>query len=169
MFILIAYDVSTVDRLGQKRLRRVARACEDYGVRVQKSLFECQVGKTEWAVLRNRLLKEIDPKQDSLRFYYLDEDTNNETEHHGVMEPLNLNATSHIVACAKVEQRSFSRCFRAVRKHLHSQQVAKSLWTIKRELIDHYLTESRICLYNLLKIRWLQQPASPLASARGAD
>ena len=92
MFILIAYDVSTVDKPGQKRLRRVARACEDYGVRVQKSLFECQVGKPEWAVLRNRLLKEIDHKKDSLRFYYLDEGAKDKTEHHGVMEPLDLNA-----------------------------------------------------------------------------
>ncbi len=92
MFILIAYDVSTTDKPGQKRLRRVARACEDYGVRVQKSLFECQVGKTEWAVLRSRLLKEIDPSQDSLRFYYMDEDSRKETEHHGIKEPVDFNA-----------------------------------------------------------------------------
>lgn len=92
MFILIAYDVSTTDKPGQKRLRRVARACEDYGVRVQKSLFECQVGKTEWAALRNRLLKEIDPKQDSLRFYHLDEDARIKVEHHGVKEPVDLTA-----------------------------------------------------------------------------
>lgn len=92
MFILIAYDVSTADQPGQKRLRRVARACEDYGVRVQKSLFECQVGKTEWAVLKNRLLKEIDPLQDSLRIYYLGEDTRKDAEHHGIKEPVDLIA-----------------------------------------------------------------------------
>ncbi len=92
MFILIAYDVSTVDKSGQKRLRRVARACEDYGVRVQKSLFECQVGKTEWAALKIRLLKEFDPEQDSLRFYHLDEDARNKAEHHGVKKPVDLNA-----------------------------------------------------------------------------
>ncbi len=92
MFILIAYDVSTVDKSGQKRLRRVARACEDYGVRVQKSLFECQLGKTEWAALKIRLLQEIDPEQDSLRFYHLDEDARNKAEHHGVKEPIDLNA-----------------------------------------------------------------------------
>ena len=90
MFVLIAYDVSTTDKPGQKRLRRVARACEDYGVRVQKSLFECQVGKTQWASLRYRLLKEINPAQDSLRFYHLDEDVRNQTEHHGVKEPVDL-------------------------------------------------------------------------------
>ena len=92
MFILIAYDVSTTDKAGQKRLRRVARACEDYGVRVQMSVFECQLGKTQWAALRNRLLKEIDPKQDSLRIYHLDEDARDKTEHHGLKEPLDLNA-----------------------------------------------------------------------------
>lgn len=92
MFILIAYDVSTTDKAGQKRLRRVARACEDYGVRVQMSVFECQLGKTEWAALRNRLLKEIDPQQDSLRIYHLDEDARDKTEHHGLKEPLDLNA-----------------------------------------------------------------------------
>ena len=92
MFVLIAYDVSTIDKPGQRRLRRVARACEDYGVRVQKSLFECQVGKTEWAALRNRLLEEIDPKQDSLRFYYLGEETRKESEHHGVKKPVDLTA-----------------------------------------------------------------------------
>ena len=90
MFILIAYDVSTSDKRGQRRLRRVARACEDYGVRVQKSLFECQVGKTEWAILRNRLLKEIDHKKDSLRFYHLKKDTHENVEHHGVKEPIDL-------------------------------------------------------------------------------
>ena len=92
MFILIAYDVSTTDKAGQKRLRRVARACEDYGVRVQMSVFECQLGKTEWAMLRNRLLKEIDSQQDSLRIYHLDEDARDKTEHHGIKEPLDLNA-----------------------------------------------------------------------------
>ena len=91
MFILIAYDVSTTDKAGQKRLRRVARACEDYGVRVQKSVFECQVGKTDWATLKNRLLKEINPEQDSLRIYHLDENTKDSTEHYGVKEPVNLN------------------------------------------------------------------------------
>ena len=91
MFILIAYDVSTTDRAGQRRLRRVARACKDYGTRVQKSLFECQLGKTEWAALRSRLLKEFDPKQDSLRFYHLDEDAKDNAEHHGVGEPVDLN------------------------------------------------------------------------------
>ena len=71
MKVLIAYDVCTVDAAGAKRLRRVAQACEDYGQRVQKSVFECSVGPTEWVQLRGRLLGEIDVAKDSLRFYFL--------------------------------------------------------------------------------------------------
>lgn len=91
MLILITYDVSTVEKVGQRRLRRVARACEDYGVRVQKSVFECQVGQTEWASLRDRLLREIKPEEDSLRFYYLDEKAVQRIEHHGIGKPLDLS------------------------------------------------------------------------------
>ena len=90
MLILIAYDVSTVEKSGLRRLRRVAQACRDYGVRVQKSVFECRVGQTEWASLRNRLLQEIKHEEDSLRFYYLDEKAAQRTEHHGVDKPLDL-------------------------------------------------------------------------------
>lgn len=90
MLILITYDVSTVEKAGLKRLRRVARACEDYGARVQKSVFECQVGQTEWVQLRERLLREIKSDQDSLRFYYLDEIAKQKIEHHGVDKPLDF-------------------------------------------------------------------------------
>lgn len=55
MLILITYDVSTVEKAGQRRLRRVAQTCKDFGQRVQKSVFECQVGQKEWATLRHRL------------------------------------------------------------------------------------------------------------------
>lgn len=90
MLILVTYDVSTVEKAGQRRLRRVARACEDYGVRVQKSVFECQVGQKEWVQLRARLLKEIKDNEDSLRFYFLDQTAVQRTEHHGVEKPLDL-------------------------------------------------------------------------------
>jgi CRISPR-associated protein Cas2 len=90
MLILITYDVSTVEKAGLRRLRRVARACEDYGVRVQKSVFECQVGQTEWVQLRDRLLHEITEDQDSLRFYFLDETAKQRIEHHGVAKPMDL-------------------------------------------------------------------------------
>lgn len=88
MKVLIAYDVSTVDAAGQKRLRRVAQACQDYGQRVQKSVFECRVGAAEWAQLRGRLLEEIDPGKDSLRFYFLSADVR--TEHYGTAKPFDL-------------------------------------------------------------------------------
>lgn len=90
MFVLITYDVSTVEKAGRKRLRRVAQACKDYGTRVQKSVFECQVGRTEWVMLRRRLLDEIDEAEDSLRFYFLDETAVGKVEHHGVAKPLDL-------------------------------------------------------------------------------
>jgi CRISPR-associated protein Cas2 len=90
MFILVTYDVSTVDKSGERRLRRVAQACEDYGVRVQKSVFECQVGLKEWVVLRDRLLREINADEDSLRFYFLDEKAVQRIEHHGVAKPIDL-------------------------------------------------------------------------------
>jgi len=90
MFILVTYDVSTVEKAGQRRLRRVARAFEDYGVRVQKSVFECQVGQKEWVSLRDRLLREIKASEDSLRFYFLDEKAVQRTEHHGVDRPVDL-------------------------------------------------------------------------------
>lgn len=91
MLILITYDVSTVEKPGHRRLRRVARACEDYGTRVQKSVFECQVGQTEWVQLRDRLLREIKADEDSLRFYFLDETAKQKTEHHGVDKPMDLS------------------------------------------------------------------------------
>lgn len=90
MLVLVTYDVSTVAKAGLRRLRRVARACEDYGTRVQKSVFECQVGQQEWVQLRARLLREIKPEEDSLRFYFLDQEAVKRTEHHGVNEPLDL-------------------------------------------------------------------------------
>ena len=89
MRVLVAYDVSTVDTAGERRLRRVARACQDFGQRVQKSLFECRVGATEWVALRQRLLDEIDTAADSLRFYFLEANVRMET--HGIEPSWNLD------------------------------------------------------------------------------
>ena len=90
MFVIVTYDVSTVEKAGRRRLRRVARVCEDYGVRVQKSVFECQVGQKEWVSMRDRLLSEMKEDEDSLRFYFLDEKAVLRTEHHGVGKPVDL-------------------------------------------------------------------------------
>lgn len=89
MKVLVAYDVGTSTPAGAKRLRRVARACKDYGVRVQKSVFECTVGDADWVRLRTRLLGTIDPAFDSLRFYFLAADVL--VEHHGSAEPPDLD------------------------------------------------------------------------------
>jgi CRISPR-associated protein Cas2 len=88
MKVLVAYDVCTSDSKGEKRLRRVARACEDFGQRVQKSLFECSVSDADWVRLRTRLLDEADLAQDSLRFYFLTAEV--DCEHHGAKAPVDL-------------------------------------------------------------------------------
>lgn len=83
MQVLITYDVSTTTAEGRRRLRRVAKACLDYGQRVQNSVFECLIDPAQLVTVRNRLLKIIDPTADSLRFYFLGHDWNNRVEHHG--------------------------------------------------------------------------------------
>ena len=91
MFLLITYDVSTRDeRVGARRLRRVAKACTSYGVRVQKSVFEMQLGQKEWVELKARLLGEIDPNQDSLRVYFIDQVGKDKIEHYGSHIPVNV-------------------------------------------------------------------------------
>jgi CRISPR-associated protein Cas2 len=84
MNILITYDVNTSDPAGQKRLRRVAKACEAYGQRVQKSVFECRLTETLLEKLKQRLFKVIDPQKDSLRFYRLPGDRDKWVEVYGV-------------------------------------------------------------------------------------
>lgn len=81
--MLITYDVSTDTAEGRRRLRRVARACLDYGQRVQYSVFECEVDPAQWVTLRARLVREIDGARDSLRFYRLGADGRRRVEHVG--------------------------------------------------------------------------------------
>jgi CRISPR-associated protein Cas2 len=71
MLVLVTYDVRTEDKAGQRRLRRVARLCQSFGQRVQFSVFECVVDPAQFASLKARLVREIDPASDSLRFYFL--------------------------------------------------------------------------------------------------
>jgi CRISPR-associated protein Cas2 len=71
MLVLVTYDVSLTQPGGARRLRRVAKACQDYGQRVQYSVFEIEVDPAQWSKLRARLEGLIDPVQDSLRYYYL--------------------------------------------------------------------------------------------------
>lgn len=91
MFLVITYDVATKDeRAGARRLRRVAKTCTSYGTRVQKSVFEMQLGQKEWVELRARLLSEIDADQDSLRVYFIDQTSKDRIEHFGVTRPVNV-------------------------------------------------------------------------------
>jgi len=92
MVVLVTYDIRTLDRAGQRRLRRVAKACESYGQRVQFSVFECNVPPALWIVLKARLLNIFNPEEDSLRFYYLGEDDVKMAEHHGIKAAVDFQA-----------------------------------------------------------------------------
>lgn len=82
MLVVVSYDVSIEDE-GQRRLRRVAKVCKDHGQRVQFSVFECKVDPARWAFFKDKLVKEIDPEKDSLRFYFLGANWRNRVEHVG--------------------------------------------------------------------------------------
>lgn len=83
MLVVVAYDVSTESEKGRRRLRRVARVCENCGQRVQNSVFECLVDAAQWARVRARLIKEINEEDDSLRFYFLGDNWKRRVEHVG--------------------------------------------------------------------------------------
>jgi len=86
MMVLVSYDVATSDPGGQRRLNRVAKACKDYGQRVQFSVFECIVDPAQWTMLKQRLIDEINTEKDSLRFYYLGSNWKRRVEHIGAKE-----------------------------------------------------------------------------------
>lgn len=82
--------VGTTDQAGRRRLRRVARLCQDHGVRVQYSVFECRLAPAAWIRLRSRLIDNLYLTKDSLRIDFIDEGDAGRTEHHGLREPLDL-------------------------------------------------------------------------------
>ena len=86
MLVVVSYDVAVSDEGGARRLRRVAKACRDWGQRVQFSVFECIVDPAQWAVLRNRLISEMNPEKDSMRFYFLGSNWKRRVEHVGVQK-----------------------------------------------------------------------------------
>ena len=88
MMVLVSYDVRTSEPGGNKRLRRVAKVCRNFGQRVQFSVFECLVDPAQWTRLRQALINEIDPEADSLRFYYLGAHWHNRVEHVGAKESM---------------------------------------------------------------------------------
>jgi len=84
MLVLVTYDVSTLDSYGSKRLRKVAKTCVNYGIRVQRSVFECNVEPHQWEFFRDELLNIYKSDEDSLRFYFLGSNWKRRVEHHGL-------------------------------------------------------------------------------------
>ncbi|GAB5467942.1 MAG: CRISPR-associated endonuclease Cas2 [Rhodospirillales bacterium] len=90
MLILVTYDVATATPGGAKRLRQVAKACRDYGQRVQYSVFEIELDPAGWVSLKARLEAIIDPERDSLRYYYLGANWERRVEHVGAKPATDL-------------------------------------------------------------------------------
>jgi CRISPR-associated protein Cas2 len=83
MMVLITYDVNTETAEARKRLRHIAKTCENRGQRVQNSVFECLVDPAQWTALKQELISIVDEKQDSLRFYFLGKNWKRRVEHFG--------------------------------------------------------------------------------------
>ncbi len=90
MLIIVTYDVSTETPAGRKRLRRVAKACERVGQRVQKSVFECQVNDMQYEALERALLAEIDETEDNLRFYRITEPIEVRVKQYGIFRSVDF-------------------------------------------------------------------------------
>lgn len=93
MFILVAYDVNTETKEGRRRLRRVAKICQNHGQRVQLSVFECLLTETKLIKMKADLIKEIDDQEDSLRIYFINEADKHKIEHFGIKKPRDLQQT----------------------------------------------------------------------------
>jgi len=91
MMVLVSYDVSTKSAGGERRLRQVAKACRDFGQRVQYSVFEIELEPAQWVMLRQKLCGLIDPEYDSLRFYSMGSNWQHKVEHIGAKAVLDLN------------------------------------------------------------------------------
>ncbi|MGY3779475.1 CRISPR-associated endonuclease Cas2 [Isobaculum melis] len=90
MLVLVTYDVATTSKNGPRRLRKVAKKCQDYGQRVQNSVFECVVDAAELTKLKKELIDLIDEEMDSLRIYRLGNNYQNKVEHIGAKESFNV-------------------------------------------------------------------------------
>ena len=93
MYILITYDVDTQNKEGQYRLRHVAKACVDYGQRVQNSVFECIIDNQTFVMLKKQILDVVNLKLDSVRFYLLGNRFDGKIEHYGTKSTIDLNST----------------------------------------------------------------------------
>lgn len=89
MMTLVSYDVSTSDEKGKSRLRKIAKQCQNYGQRVQNSVFEIDVDYGTFLKIKQKLLEIMDSNKDSLRIYYLGNNWENKIEHFGAKETYN--------------------------------------------------------------------------------
>ena len=93
MMIVVSYDINIESEGGQKRLRRVAKTCQNFGQRVQNSVFECLVDTGQLKILQYKLQDIIDPEKDSLRFYYLGNSWTTRVQHFGAKKVVNMDDT----------------------------------------------------------------------------
>lgn len=93
MYILVTYDVDTTDKSGQRRLRKVAKACLNYGQRVQNSVFECELTEVQFCLLKELIKEVIDTGTDSVRFYHLNRNENRRVEVLGTETAYKVNGT----------------------------------------------------------------------------
>lgn len=84
MMVIISYDVSTTDPQGPKRLRKIAKECQNHAQRVQNSVFEANLDYSSFLKLKDRLTKIMDTEKDSIRFYYLGNNWHHRVEHIGL-------------------------------------------------------------------------------------
>ena len=92
MFILITYDINTTTSDGRKRLRLVAKICQNYGQRVQNSVFECKVDEGQFRIIKHKLSETIDHEKDSLRFYRLGKNYEKTIEQMGNNKSYNIES-----------------------------------------------------------------------------
>ena len=88
MMVVIAYDISSNEN-GKKRLSKISKECEKYGQRIQNSVFELLLTPSQFEILKNYIIKNINPTYDSIRIYYLGSNWENRVEHIGSKEPYN--------------------------------------------------------------------------------
>ena len=92
MLVLVTYDVKTATAAGRRRLQKVSKICQNYGQRVQNSVFECVVDASQFAMLKIKLMEVINKEEDSLRIYQLGNNYKKKVEHIGTKESLDLEA-----------------------------------------------------------------------------
>ena len=97
MLVLVTYDVSVLSSEGRRRLRRIAKVCLDHGMRVQNSVFECEVDPNQWVMCKNQLLEIYEPQEDSLRFYMLGSKGRSKIEHHGAKTSLDISKDAIVI------------------------------------------------------------------------